>query len=54
MDHITYKDGPYSNEENKSLLNEYHFYISDDRCHELTYVHHLFQLFYNPLNEKNI
>jgi hypothetical protein len=52
--HITYGNGPYSNEENKVILKECHFYISDDRCHELAYVQNLFQLFYNHLKEKNI
>jgi hypothetical protein len=35
-------------------LKEYHFYISDDRCHELAYVQHFFQLFYNHLKEKKL
>jgi hypothetical protein len=54
MVHITYEHGPDSNEENSVILKEYHFYISDDRCHELVYEQHCFQLFYNHLKEKNI
>ena len=54
MVHITYRHGPDSNKENRVILKEYHFYISDDRCHHLAYVHHLFQFFYNNLKEKNI
>jgi hypothetical protein len=54
MVHITYRHGPDSNEQNKVILKEYHFYISDDRCHDLAYVQHCFQLFYNHLKEKNI
>jgi hypothetical protein len=54
MVHITYRHGSDSNEENKVILKKYHFYISDDQCHDLTYVHNLFNLYYNHLNEKNI
>jgi hypothetical protein len=54
MVHITYRHGPDSNEENRVILKECHFYISDDRCHDLAYVQHCFQLFYNHLKEKNI
>ena len=54
MVHITYKHGTDSNEQNKVILKEYHFYISDDWCHDLAYVQHCFQLLYNHLKEKNI
>jgi hypothetical protein len=54
MVHITYMHGMDSNEENKFVLREYPFYISDDRCHDLSYVHHFFQSFYNQLKEKSI
>lgn len=30
MVHITYKHEIYSAEDNKAILKEYHFYISDD------------------------
>jgi hypothetical protein len=42
MVHITYRHGPNSNEENIVILKEYHFYISDDWCHDLSYVQNLF------------
>jgi hypothetical protein len=54
MVHITYKHGLDGNKENKFILKEYHFYISDYLCHELTYIHHLFQFLYNNLSENNI
>jgi hypothetical protein len=54
MLHITYRNGPDSNEQNRVILKEYHFYIRNDRCHDLDYVQHCFQLFYNHLKEKNI
>jgi hypothetical protein len=38
MVHIKYMHGSDSNKEDKVILNEYHCYISDDRCHDLAYV----------------
>ena len=35
-------------------LKEYHFYISDDRCHDLAFVQHSFQLFYNHQEDNNL
>ena len=46
--------GADSTEENRVILKEYHFYISDDRCHELDFVQHNFQLFYKHLEDNNI
>ena len=54
MVHITYRHGADSTEENRVLLKEYHFYISDDRCHDLDFVQHGFQLFYKHLEDNNI
>jgi hypothetical protein len=54
MVHITYRNGMDSNEKNRVILKEYHFYISNDQCHDLVYIQHYFQLFYNPLKEKKI
>ena len=34
MVHITYRHGSNSSEEQREILKEYHFYISDDRCHD--------------------
>jgi hypothetical protein len=51
---ITYRHGLDSNEQNIVILKEYYFYIRDDRCHDLAYIQHSFQLLYNNLNEKNI
>jgi hypothetical protein len=54
MIHITYNHAQNSNEQNKVILKEYHFYISNDQCHDLAYIQHCFQFFYNHLKEKNI
>ena len=35
-------------------MKEYHFYISDDRCHDFHYVHHCFIMFYDNLKDRNI
>ena len=40
MVHITYRHGPNGSEEQREILKEYHFYISDDRCHDFHYVCH--------------
>ena len=42
MVHITYMHRPNSNEQNIVILKEVHFYISDDRSHDLSYVQTLF------------
>ena len=51
---ITYRHGVNSTEENRVVLKQYHFYISDDRCHGLDFVQHSFQLFYKHLEDNNI
>ena len=40
MEHITYRHGPDSKEEKHVILKECHFYISDDRTHDIHYVQH--------------
>ena len=47
MVHITYQHGLDSNEENRVILKEIHFFISDDRTHDIHYVQHCFKLFYD-------
>ena len=54
MVHITYRHGAYSTEYNRVILKEYHFYISDDKCHDSNFVQHSFQLFYNYLKDNSI
>ena len=54
MVHITYRHGADSTEEKRVILKEYHFYISDDKCHDLAFVQHNFQLFYNHLKDNSI
>jgi phage terminase large subunit-like protein len=45
MVHITYRHGLDSNEENKVILKEYHFYIRNDQFHDLAYIQHCFHFF---------
>ena len=54
MVHITYMHGPNSSEEQREILKEYHFYISDDRFHGFHYVLHCFIMFYDHLKGRNI
>ena len=49
MVHISYRhaeavvDGITSTEEDRVIIREYHFYISDDRSHSAHFVQHCFQ-----------
>ena len=54
MVHITYIHGVDTTEEKRIILKEYHFYISDDMCHDLDFVQHIFQFFYNNVKDNNI
>ena len=54
MVHVTFIYGEDSTEEKMVILKEYHFYISDDRCHDLDFVQDNFQLFYKNLEDNNI
>ena len=54
MVHITYRHGENITKEKRVILKEYHFYISDDRWHDLDFVQHNFQLFYKHLKDNNI
>jgi len=47
MVHITYRHGPDSTEEKRVIVKESHFYISDDRTHDIHYMQHCFKLFYD-------
>ena len=40
MVHIMYQHGSDSNEEKRVILKESHFYISDDRTHDIHYMQH--------------
>jgi hypothetical protein len=54
MVHITYIHGSDSIKQNIVILKEYHFYISDDKFHDLAYIQHCFQLFYSHVKKNNI
>ena len=51
---IAYRHGEDSTEEKRVILKEYHFYISDDKCHDLDFVQHNFQFFCKHLEDNNI
>ena len=40
--------------DNRHVIKEYHFYISDDRAHDTHYVQHCFDKFYDSLKECEI
>jgi hypothetical protein len=42
MVHITYRNGLDSSEDNRVILKEYNFYISDNRFHDLAYANNYF------------
>ena len=52
--HITFMHSPTSTEDDRKILREYHFYISDDRSHSIEFVHGCFQLFYGDLANRGI
>ena len=45
---------PTSIEDDKNILREYHFYISDDRSHSTKFVHGCLQLIYRDLAKRGI
>ena len=45
---------PTSTEDDRKILREYHFYISNDRSHSIKFVHGCFQLFYGDLANRGI
>ena len=47
MVHISYRHGRDSNEEKCVILKEIHFYISDDRTHDIQFVQNFLKLFYD-------
>ena len=54
MVHITYRHGLESSVKNRIIQKETNAYISDDRCHDLHYVQHYFQIFYDQLKDGDI
>jgi len=51
---MAYSHGPDSSEDRRIILKEYKLYVSDNRFHDLHYVQHLLQTFYNHLKERDI
>ena len=52
--HITFMHSPTSTEDDKNILREYHFYISNDRSYSTEFLHGCFQLFYGYLANRGI
>ena len=44
--HITYRHAPDSAEDNRKIIREYLFYMSDDRSHSYEFVQHCFEIFF--------
>ena len=60
MVHVCYRhaqldlDGVQSTVQARVIIKEYHFYISDDKEHDIHYVEHCFNMFFSYLKEGNI
>ena len=52
--YITFIHSPTNTEDDRNILREYHFYISNDRSHSMEFVHGCFQLFYGDLANRGI
>ena len=52
--HITFRHAHDSTEEDRKIIREYHFYMSDDRYHSPEYVQHCFENFFEFLQEHDI
>ena len=52
--HLAFMHADGSIEEDRKVVREYHFYISDDCTHSLEFVQGCFKVFYDSLREKNI
>ena len=52
--HITYRHAPDSVEDNRKIIREYHFYMSDNRSHSNEFVQHCFKNYFDFLHEHAI
>jgi hypothetical protein len=52
--HITYRHSPDSTKDERKIIREYHFYMSDDRSHSHEFVQHCFQNYFDFLQENDI
>jgi hypothetical protein len=58
--HVIYRhaqqslDNIENTKDNRHVIKEYHFYISDDRPYNTHYVQHCFDKFYDSLKEREI
>ena len=58
--HVLYRhveknvDNIQSNDDNRHVIKEYHFYISDDHTHDTYFVQHCFNKIYDSLKAHGI
>ena len=52
--HIVYRHADDSTEDDRKVLREYHFYLSDNRLHSSEFVQYCFSIFYRNLRERGI
>ena len=52
--HIVYRHAHDSTEDDRRIVREYHFYLSDNRMHSPEFVQHCFDKFYINLRECEI
>ena len=52
--HIVYRHADDSSEDNRKILREYHFYVSDNQLHSSEFVQYCFDIFYKNLKERGI
>ena len=52
--HITFMHSRTSIEDDRKILREYHFYISNDQSHSMEFIHGYFQLFDGDLANRGI
>ena len=58
--HVLYRhaqqnvDDIESTNDNRHVIKEYHFYISDDRTHDTHYVQHSFDIIYGSLKTRGV
>jgi hypothetical protein len=58
--HILYRhaelnlDGSYNIADKHDMVDEYHFYVSDDSMHDIFFVQHCFDLLYKELRNSRV
>ena len=58
--HVLYRhaqqnvDGIESTNDNRHVIKEYHFYISDDHAHDTHFIQHCFDIIYGSLKTRGV